>query len=292
MRAQRLGSLFIALTPVYCAPAWAQLGAGFSHDAGQSITAAYEGWFSNDDGTSSILIGYFNRNTKQVLDIPIGPNNHIDPGGPDRGQPTHFIPGRGWGMFTVTVPKDFGANEITWTIVANGQTTVIPFGLNPLWVIAPYIDAIKNTPPFLSFQPFDEAGPTIQGPRPLVVSRTATVGVPLPLTVFVADDNVYSPGRNAPKNPITVTWTYLRGPAEVAFSPDKPPVEKTEGKIPKGAVVAGKASTSATFAEPGEYTLYVAINDASGVGGGGGFQCCWTNGHVKVDVKPSSTASR
>ena len=42
----------------------------------------------------------------QELDIPIGPNNRIEPGGPDMGQPTHFLPGRQWGMFTVPVPKD------------------------------------------------------------------------------------------------------------------------------------------------------------------------------------------
>ena len=35
---------------------------------------------------------------------------------------------------------------------------------------------------------------------------------------------------------------------------------------------------------PGEYTLRVQANDSSG-DGGGGFQCCWTNAHVKVAVK-------
>ena len=118
------------------------------------------------------------------------------------------------------------------------------------------------------------------------------MGVPLPITVWVADDNVYSPGRLPPRTPITVTWTMLRGPADVVFSNAKPAVEKTEGKLPAGTKVAGKATTSVTFVEPGQYTLYVVINDASGVGGGGGFQCCWTNGHVKVDVKPASAGSK
>src|ERR1700752_2896584 len=77
------------------------------HDSGQSVTPAYEGWFPNPDGTFSILLGYYNRNLKQDLEIPVGVNNHIEPDGPDRGQPTHFIAGRQWGLFTVTVPKDF-----------------------------------------------------------------------------------------------------------------------------------------------------------------------------------------
>ena len=57
------------------------------------------------------LVGYLNRNFGQALDVPIGPNNRIEPGGPDMGQPTHFLPGRNWGMFTVPVPKDFKRNR-------------------------------------------------------------------------------------------------------------------------------------------------------------------------------------
>src|SRR5579863_7152702 len=74
-----------------------------ARDAGASVTGAFEGWFKNADGTFSLLLGYYNRNRKQEVDVPIGPNNRIEalgsgaPAGPDRGQPTHFLPGRGWG---------------------------------------------------------------------------------------------------------------------------------------------------------------------------------------------------
>src|SRR5262247_761173 len=85
------------------------------HESGSSVTGAFEGWFRNPDGTSSLLLGYFNRNLKQELDIQIGPGNHVDPGGPDRGQPTHFLPGRQYGLFVVKVPADFGNQKITWT---------------------------------------------------------------------------------------------------------------------------------------------------------------------------------
>jgi hypothetical protein len=54
-------------------------------DRGQAVTPAYEGWFKNPDGTFSLLVGYFNRNRTEILDIPVGPNNRIEPGGPDRG---------------------------------------------------------------------------------------------------------------------------------------------------------------------------------------------------------------
>ena len=38
---------------------------------GASITGAFEGWYYNEDGTRSFLVGYFNRNTQQEIDIPI-----------------------------------------------------------------------------------------------------------------------------------------------------------------------------------------------------------------------------
>src|SRR4029077_56688 len=96
------------------------------HDSGQTVTPAFEGWFANPDGTFSILFGYYNRNQKQELDIPVGPENGIEPGGPDQGQPMHFLPRRRWGVFTVTVPKDFGSSRTTWTPASSGQTTALP----------------------------------------------------------------------------------------------------------------------------------------------------------------------
>src|SRR5262249_4176907 len=57
---------------------------------GAGVTPALEGWYHGKDGFDYILLGYFNRNSAEELDVPIGPNNHIDPGGPDYGQPTHF----------------------------------------------------------------------------------------------------------------------------------------------------------------------------------------------------------
>src|SRR5688572_14416921 len=61
---------------------------------GGSITGAFEGWFDDPDGSHNFLVGYLNRNLKQAQDVPIGPDNRIEPGGPDMGQPTHFLPAR------------------------------------------------------------------------------------------------------------------------------------------------------------------------------------------------------
>jgi hypothetical protein len=253
-----------------------------AHESGTSVTGAFEGWFKNSDGSFSLLLGYYNRNQKQEVDVPIGPQNRIEPGGPDRGQPTHFLPGRSWGLFAIRVPADFGDNKLTWTIVANGQTTVIPAGLKPDYEISPFVEAaVGNTPPVLSFA---ETGPTVQGPLALTVERTAKRGTPLTLTVWVSDDAKFTTSSGArPKTappPVTLHWIKYRGSGAVAFSKDRPEVEKLDRP---GAAFSGKASTTVTFSEPGDYILHVTANDYSG-DGGTGFQCCWTTGMVKVSV--------
>ena len=243
-------------------------------DAGQSVTAAFEGWYPNSDGSHTLLIGYFNRNLKQTLDIPIGPNNRIEPGGPDYGQPTHFLPRRQWGVFTIKVPKDFGDKRLTWTIVANGQTTSIPVGVIKGYQVEPFKEAAQgNEPPRIQFDP---KGLVFSGPPVGVgAALSGVAGQPLTLTAIATDgaDNDPDLSPIQLKQPaLVVVWTKYRGPGEVTFSNARPPIEQ-----------GGTATTTATFALPGEYMLRAQVNDRSG-DGGGGFQCCWTNAHVKVTV--------
>jgi len=186
-------------------------------------------------------------------------------------------------MFTIRVPADFGENKLTWTIVANGRTTVIPVSLKSDWEISPFTEAsVGNTPPILSFE---EKGPSVQGPQPFITERTAKVGVPLALTVWVSDDAKFTSNSGAkPKNlppPVRLRWTKYRGPSRMTFSKERPAVDKIERP---GVAFSGTATTTATFDEPGEYVLHVIANDYSGEGGGG-FQCCWTTAQVHVTVQ-------
>ena len=94
----------------------------FTYSKGQSISPAYEGWMPNADGSFTLYFGYMNTNWLEEFDIPVGPENSIQPGGPDQGQPTHFYPRRSPFLFTVTVPKDFCGQELIWTLITNGRT--------------------------------------------------------------------------------------------------------------------------------------------------------------------------
>ena len=259
---------------------------------GTSVTGSYEGWFDNADGSHTFLVGYMNRNRQREIDIPIGPNNRIEPGGPDLGQPTHFMPGRKIGMFTVTVPKEFKPDQrLTWTLTVNGQTMSIPLKMNVDYNVSPlkiqHTATITNTPPAIRL---DEKGAPIQGPLATALkpaaTRTASISTPLALDIWADDDATFSTGPGTaprtPPPPVSVTWTQFRGVGKVTFEKEKPEMQKLAGGN-IGEPFRGKYSTTAKFSEPGDYMLHVTANDYSGDGGGGEV-CCWTTAIVKVTV--------
>jgi hypothetical protein len=153
----------------------------------EAIFPYFEGWYRNEDGTSTILFGYYNRNVGQTLEIPIGPDNRIEPGGPDRGQPTHFMPRRHWGVFAIIVPKEFGNERITWTLTANNLTNSTTVWLNPKYFVEPFKNVANgNTPPRLRFV---ENGPVFQGPpRTIAQTLEAVTSRPLTLTLWANDE--------------------------------------------------------------------------------------------------------
>src|SRR5258706_13307443 len=76
-----------------------------TYSSGQPVWPAYEGWERNADGSFSLVFGYMNDNWEEQPVVPVGPENNIQPGGPDQGQPTRFQPRRNRFMFNVRVPK-------------------------------------------------------------------------------------------------------------------------------------------------------------------------------------------
>ncbi|MBE41451.1 MAG: hypothetical protein CL480_09075 [Acidobacteria bacterium] len=242
---------------------------------GQTVIGAFEGWYRNADGSFTLLVGYFNRNSQEHLEIPIGPNNQILPGAPDRGQPTHFSPRRQWGVFTIVVPPDFGDQSLTWTLTTNGQSTSIPLLLDPLWAIEPFENvAMGNSPPTVRFE---EDGVAFQGPpREVAASFETSVTEPVMLSLWVTDDLYVRPGqRQSTRPPLGVGWSVFRGQGKVTFDEAEPEVPETGGLV----------TATATFDTPGQYLLRAEITDNTGKGGGGS-QCCWTTAHVAVTVHP------
>lgn len=284
-------------------------------NANQAIFPAYEGWGESADGSSYfIVLGYKNRNRTQTVEISIGPNNRIEPGGPDYGQPTVFEPGRQTTIFAIKVPKDFGSKKLTWTLVANGQPAVVTFYLNPEYNLNFYKEESNgNEPPKMRLGPND---PVMVGPAVgFAQTLTGTVGVPVPLKLWASDappteknwESIISAGRkkpvavspdqvavvdgrllgasgargkgehDGPEPDITAVWTKMRGPGIVTVKPARVPLFTKENR---DTVV--EANATATFSAPGEYMLRaepVEIDD--------GFDglCCFTFANIKVIVK-------
>ena len=245
--------------------------------SGQTVTPVFEGWYRNPDGSYSLSFGYYNRNTEEEIDVPLGADNYLEPRTSDGAQPTHFVARRHWGVFAVKVPADFGQQKVVWTLNVRGQSFAIPGSLKKGWEI----DAIQgeadtgNLPPVLKFA---ADGPEGRGPAGVTAGPlSAQRGVPLELVVFATDDGRASSGiaSDGRENvPVTLTWFLHQGPAAVQFRDSAPKPD-----------ASGKAVTGVTFTVPGDYILRVRANDVSGVAGAGHAQCCWSNGFVKVQVR-------
>ena len=256
-----------AVVLVVCQPVRSQL-VQLRHWSGQGVAPVFEGYDTNPDGSFNMWFGYMNRNYEEEPDIPIGPDNHFQPGAADRGQPTHFAIRRHKDIFSVTVPKDFGETKLIWTLTAHGQTAQVTGTLSPVWMIdrkyttrgANIENPYSNTPPVVTVEPMD---------------KTIATKETLSLAVSATDDG--RPVRNGKPIGMTMEWEKYRGPGNVTFQPGK------------GKLADGKGTATATFSAPGEYLLQLVVDDGSGeVAGNFGYHCCWTNVNVKVTVRGGS----
>jgi hypothetical protein len=244
------------------------------YDSGQDVQPVFEGWARVPDGTFDLYFGYLNRNWVQKLHVPVGPANNIQPGGPDRGQPTFFYTRTHRKVFTVNVPADFGKKELVWTLAVDGRTRTVYGHLKADWEITPDGGAAGTQ---TTKEARNNKGPSI------ALAPVPSVALPenVQLEVTVADDGLPKPrGRGKPavgqesppgltggekeapanlpwlaeggvRRPtgLTVSWIVFRGPADVVFDP------------PLALPADGRTTTSATFSAPGEYVLRASADD-------------------------------
>ena len=231
------------------------------------------------DGSYALSFGYFNVNTEELLEIPQGPDNFIEPAIYDGVQPTHFLPvpegdRRHWGVFTVKVPSDFGDGDVVWSLRHDGRTYSVPGRIRSTqyqingWVFP----GRESSSPVLRLE---RDGPAGQGPAGVTAAGPANVmaGEPVRLIGWTHRDGVF-PGD---ERPIRIKWFKHRGPGQIAFDELGSEVSHEAWSAEGGAVV----TTVATFSEPGSYVVRVlAYNRVPEFE----FQCCWTNGYLHVEV--------
>ena len=106
-----------------------------SHD--NFVAPFFDGFVQNEDGTHTFSFGFMNRNEEDLIEIPLGPDNFIEPAQFDGGQPTSFpvVSYGGFGgprergVFAVTVPADY-EGDVWWTLTTDGYTTRVPGRVN------------------------------------------------------------------------------------------------------------------------------------------------------------------
>jgi hypothetical protein len=251
----------VLLAPQLLAQQTASQLANLRHWSGQGVAPVYEGFDINADGSFNMWFGYMNRNYEEEIDLPVGADNAFEPG-LDRGQPTHFTTRRHKDVFKVTVPKDFGEKQLVWKLNVHGQPQQVVATLKPVW----QIDRLRTTRGGNSEKISSNLPPSVK----VETSNQRAGGATL--TVSATDDGL--PKRRGEPVGLTVFWTKFRGPGSVQFSE------------PQASLVNGKAATSATFSEPGDYVLQAVVDDGSGESAGNfGYHCCWTNTQVTLAVK-------
>ena len=264
----------------------AQTRPNYQH--GQNVFPAYEGWEEDEQGNRFFLFGYMNRNWEEELDVPVGPNNHFEPGGPDLGQPSDFLPRRNRFVFKVPVPPGFTEDdEMIWTLITAGQAEQAFATLRQDYYVDYLVQASEqgalgagrsdatiraNTPPVLR----------VEGPR----THSVRVGEPLPLLAVAIDDGVPAErrrSRNPWRPPVQVTvgsatglrvsWFVYRGDGDIAFEPVQAKTwEDTRAganspwspgwQTPEPPPDGGWA-TEVVFEEPGTYVLRCLASDGA-----------------------------
>jgi hypothetical protein len=268
----------LMLASVAVAAAQIPFQPGWKYRSGQNVVPAFEGWLRNPDGSFDMLFGYLNRNYEESLDVSVGANNSLEPGGPDQGQPTFFLPGRHRFFFAVRVPKDWPTTrKLTWTLVIRGRTEKANGFLLPEWEVdtstiqgslTAGMDPL-NKPPTIAAAP---AEATISLPdAATLTARAADDGRPVrrpgppgggrgsaQTSVATATAAAAEPGRGAASPAMVpiglrVEWVQYRGPSggRITFSPPATPVAD------------GTASTTATFSVPGRYVVRAFANDGA-----------------------------
>ena len=273
-----------------------QLSYMLKFNRGQNIQPVFQGWSRYADGTFAMHFGYLNRNYLEELQIPIGPENFIEPGGPDRGQPSYFFTRVNRQIFSVTVPADFGDREVVWELSVAGKTERAVGWLQAEWEIDPdgggrrqSAEALRNVPPSVSVS---LPGAVI---LPSLLTLTATVtddGLPEPRPEPTPEQRQADAAAAANRGPTQAQPPILTPPDDAQEIPTNLPELRVNARgrqtarspLPSGLSVSyrlwrgpatvafepafvevgdGTGVTTAKFSAPGEYMIQVRAHDGA-----------------------------
>jgi hypothetical protein len=298
------GALAAVLMGFTAAPLYAQLPSHLRDyqltqpkASGDVVGPMFNGWIKNEDNSVQMIFGFVNKNREEIIDIPLGPDNHIEPAQFDGGQPTHFpVYSRGGfvgmqerGVFAVTVPAEMAGTEVVWTLTHAGHTYSIPGrATSAAYEMSKLEAALGSLSPAIRF---DMKGPESTDREGIYAKKvTASVGKPVSLSAYVQDRGNRSDYDDVKSIivPVGTEWILHQGPGKVEFEPekitgrDRAKAGKDEGTADGWTVV----QTEATFWEPGDYVIRLRVDNFMADDSQFDNQCCWSNAYVPVTVKP------
>ena len=278
--------------------------------SGQPIIPSFEGWYQEPDGSYRLCFGYWSGNTDEEVDIPLGPDNFIEPSEFNGGQPTHFMPVPRTGyrkhycVFTVHLPEDSGNRDVVWTLRVRGNEFSVPGRVTASAYVLDEPDSSsraaawgflaeeqgiesydqiteEDLPIWLDFNPGQAQGsiaPVVRWVEPPGPEGRGRNGITTgPATVGVGDPLTLSVFVDEPDGRPArwwVGWAKFSGPGDANFS---------QREMLADHRYENRATTTVTFGDPGDYVVLVqAIENIQSFER----QCCWTNGYVRVTVTP------
>lgn len=272
---------------------------------GFPIIPVLEGWVANADGTTSFSFGIINRND-EVVEIPLGARNYIEPAKWNGVQPTYFPPGRSTGVFAVNVPNDEREIDVWWHLLSeDGEDMKVPgrwgSGAYELDFILPRPQGSRQ--PEVGLGADGDLATGLTAHHGNVAGGNARVGTPVAISV-----NVNDPSERDPSDPrfgepldVGVEFQKWQGPGDVEFTRHEStvvaenPYEEDNPRFrffrePGVNSVnveggTGVATVYATFSAPGDYIISTKVNNFAAPESSNGDQCCWSNVYQHITVR-------
>jgi len=295
-------ALAVALMGLIAAPLYAQVPPHLRDyplasrkASGDLVGPMFNGWIKNEDSSVTMIFGFVNRNREEIVDIPLGPNNFIEPAMFDGAQPTHFpvYARRGFigiqerGVFAVTVPAEMADTEVIWTLKHKGFNYAIPGrATSTAYEMSAGEQALGSLNPTIRFDMDGEVSIDREGITAELM--TTSVGKPVTLTAYAQDRGNRSdyPELDQLLYPLGSEWILHQGPARPDFESEKitgrDRAKGSEGGMEDWTTV----QTEATFWEPGEYIVRLRVDNFEAPDSKFDNQCCWSNAYVPVTVTP------
>jgi len=294
-------ALAVGLMGLIAAPLYAQLPTHLRDyplasrkASGDLIGPMFNGWIKNADDSVTMVFGFVNRNREEIVDIPLGPNNFIEPAMFDGAQPTHFPvykrPGfigiQERGVFAVTVPAEMADTEVVWTLKHEGFNYSIPGrATSTAYEMSAGEQALGSLNPTIRFDMDGEVSIDREGFY--AETMTASVGKPMTLTAYAQDrgNRIDYEELDQLIFPLGTEWILHQGPAMPEFSSEKIS-GRERAKSGEGMSDWTTVQTEATFWEPGEYIIRLRVDNFEAPDSKFDNQCCWSNAYVPVTVTP------